>query len=90
MKQDGNVYIFESLDEWISYTHSHESGMVSPGGFAMRAGVSRSTVNNWIYRDRVIRYYKCESRILGIKRGEYGCIPIDDLQKVKDRVNLPN
>jgi hypothetical protein len=81
MEINDNIYLFDDVNEWIKYTGSLNKRMVSPGGFARMANVSRSTVNSWIYRDKIINYYKCKHST----GGEYGLIAIEDLQKVKER-----
>jgi hypothetical protein len=82
MEIKDNIYLFDDVNEWVQYTASLKKIMVSPGGFARKAGVSRSTVNSWIYRDQIIDYYKCKHAT----GGEYGLIALDELEKVKDRI----
>ncbi|GKU85315.1 hypothetical protein [Niallia sp. NCCP-28] len=82
MEKMDNVYLFTDVNEWINYTSSLQKKMLSPGGFAMLAGVSRSTVNSWIYRDKLINYYKCKHPT----GGEYGLIPAEEVRKVEDRI----
>lgn len=82
MEIKDNIYFFDDVNEWVQYTASLNKKMVSPGGFARLAGVSRSTINSWIYRDKLINYYKCKHAT----GGEYGLIAVGDLEKVKDRL----
>lgn len=71
------IHEFDDVTEWLEVT-SKLGRAYSPGGFAMQLRVSRSTVNNWIYRDKLIDYYKCKPA----GGGEYGVIPWTEKEKV--------
>lgn len=78
---DQNVYTFHDMDSWLEYTSNHDSKMLSPGGVAQKFGVSRQSVNNWIYRSREVRYYRYVTK----RNGHYGAIPSDDVEKLMRR-----
>ena len=80
MKKNANIVEFNDVNEWIRFSYKVQEkygDLISPGGFARLAGVSRQAVNNWIYRDKKIRYIKCKA-----EGGEYGLIPVADLENV--------
>lgn len=81
---ENNIVEFSNINEWLDFCHGKKSklgDLVSPGGFAQLAGVSRQGVNNWIYRDKRVRYFKFKADT----GGEFGLIPVADLKNV-----LPN
>jgi hypothetical protein len=78
LDRDENIYTFSDINDWISYTANIECELVSPGGAAQLFGVQRQAVNNWIYRDRAVRYFRYGQK----RKGEYGVIPVKDIQKM--------
>lgn len=51
---ENDLYEADSIDEWLKLCNEHEGELMSPGGIAQKFGVSRATVNNWVFRDHKV------------------------------------